>query len=1726
MSIGSAAYNFPSVNLSRHHSMPCMLPSTQKLIYSLAGQPRMCQNLMKPVSRTEVSTSTSNISSSMNNVDLVNNQVSICTHIPNKANLFVDVTVDAVDTWIDRLSTTMEPFLQSQVEMSAAEITSRWIINQNLPRLDIPKFSGKPKQWVEFIIHFHQMVHIQPYLSSAQRVTYLIQHLEGEAKRSVQGFNRDWIGYVSALKRLKLMFGQKVTVAQAYISELTKGKQVRDDDMDGLAALYYQISDCLSTLTRLQYFADLQSTEFLRQVIKRLPHSLQNKWCEKSYSIRKKEEPSLVHLEEWLQHRILMYRDPYIPHLKGKDGFSNYNTGIEESPRKQVVCSVCDKPHLTHRCRFYLDKTPDKRLQCISDKNLCHNCLRPNHEVTECNSKYHCQVGNCTEKHHSSLHESMKSSTTKDIHVGFTTMNSNVFMKVIPVIVTAQSGKRKSTYAFLDDGCESTLIRKDFADELCMKGSVRHVTVTTFTDKIGERISSSQVSFEIIGKNANVPSISIKDAFTIPKESFQVRPQYLPNNFYSDERYKHLQGFGFKDINADDITIVIGLDNHSALLITDIKHGDETAPVAAKTALGWSIFGKDESDISSIKPCSLQCNHIRVNNKDDELMKMVEEFWVTESFGTRLHSSKPYSQLDRLLEQQMEKSSTIKNGHYCVGMLWKESILQLPNNRKSAEKRFQCLESRLKRQPHLHEKYKSVINNYILKGYARKLPKDEEVNSSDKTWYLPHHPVLNPNKPGKVRVVFDAAAKTQGQSLNDNLHTGPDLNNDLVGVLLRFRKYPVAIVADIEAMFHQVCVKDGDTDSLRFLWKQDLNQSRPDTYQMLVHIFGAKCSPSCASFALKKTAMDNQNYFPEAVTKSVMRDFYVDDLLKSLQNDDIAIKYVKDMISVLNSGGFHLTKFISNSQNVLIEVPEAQLSESQRNFSINEEITERTLGVRWDIHNDHFTFCSTIKEHTITKRNVLRIVSSIFDPLGFLAPLTITAKIFLQGLWRKQYKWDDQLLDEESQVWKKWLLLLKEISLFSMPRCYIEMSHLHILELHIFVDASEAAFCAVAFLRVIYNDGNIQCRNIMSKSRLVPLKVLTIPRLELQSAVLGVKMKNVLVEEIDLTIRNTQFWTDSMITLQYIQNESKRFKVFVANRISEIRQHSDTNQWRHISGDLNPADDMTRELSISDIGTNSRWVSGPQFLNMDDSQWPIAVETPPITFDDPELRIMVSAVEVDNSSDLLGVIQSRYSNWTQLLDIFAWILRFVNSCKRNFPAQQFLTAKERKQAHNHIVLLIQENYFPCELKALRKGQSLPVTSPLLQLSPFIDPHDRTMRVGGRLSKCHIKYTAKHQQILPKHCKLTELIAIHHHIINAHCPPEQLLASLRQTYWIVHSRRLVKKLTTSCIECRKQYSRPAVPLMADLPHCRVTPNCPVFHFTGIDFFGPMFVKIGRGKVRPKRWGCIFTCLVTRAIHLEIIEFLETDTFINGLERFRNRRGSPGEILSDCGSNFKGADMELKQCLADLNQTDIGRYAAREGITWKFNPPKAPHMGGSWERLVKSVKIALKHILKDRILTDFQLLTIFTEVEAILNSRPLTPTSDHIEDLEALTPNHFILVRASNNLSPGIVCDKEISSRKLWKQVQILTEHFWKRWVKEYLPTLTQRSKWKSEIPRNIEYGDLVLVIDDGIPRGYWKLARVVQIHPGNDGRVRVAEIKTATGTLIRPVAKLCLLETSK
>jgi len=1416
-------------------------------------------------------------------------------------------------------------------------------------------------------------------------------------------------------------------------------------------------------------------------------------------------------------------------------------------------CRECSGAHRLDQCERFKGKAVRQRQAIIREHKLCINCLRQGHFRDDCQSKWKCSK--CGSKHHTLLHREATSDSARSssaatqngppragmnqsksarpnsslaapqassVHTvsAFEMKTSGLVklaLQVVPVTVYGENGQSVTTLALLDSGSEESFIRGSLAEEIGLRPRTQEsLLIATMSGET--TVEAGRVTFAVEAAKNPIQRVAVEGIKVEHLNVGATRPADL-------RKWPHLQGLTVTEVESNEVGILIGVNVPECQVHYEARIGREGEPFAVRTVLGWSIFGPiGEKKIAR----SVSVNHLRQENLEEQM----SQFLGLENVDHVEGVGKGRSVEDKRAEKMLQQSTRFVDGRYQVGMLWREENVWLPCNRAVAEKRLQSLERKLRKDTEQHKQYSDFMKNQFDRGFARRMTEQEASKFSSRSWYLPHHAVFHPQKK-KIRVVFDAAATFNAVSLNSQLLSGPDLNNSLLGVLLRFRERQIAIVGDVQKMFMQVAVSPEDTDALRFLWWENGDMDGPVMEcQMLRHVFGAKDSPSCCIYALKRAAQDNQGFSAEA-RQTVEKDFYCDDLLKSVDSVNEGRDLVQEVTAILSTASFKITGWLSNSREVLATIPNQERAATNLDLDLDSLPISRALGVEWDTEKDIFQFTchaysSEFDEKSITKREVLSTLSSLFDPLGFVCPVALVGKNLMQQLWRLKLGWDEPLPAEERYQWQQWRQELVKLQQVKIPRCYLTSTlglDVEEISLHTFSDASTVGYGICSYLRFQYPSGEVHCSFLMGRSRCAPLKVTTIPRLELQAATLAAKMYSTVTEELTLSIDKAVFWTDSMTVLQYIRNEEKRFEVYVANRIATIRELTKPDQWRHCPGVKNPADDASRGLKPGELANQERWWNGPEFLWEPAENWP---QTPLSPAEEEEsdsevLNVHVIAAQGNKPGGDNGLLKAilKRSSWPALKRVVAYVIRF---CKGLLSGNRFRTEEEFQeeeldQAELLIIRTVQEECLPTEMSKVQEGRPCSHTSMLSSLKPMLI--GGVLRVGGRLKNAPmLSEDERHPLIVPKKHHVAELIARDIHERNAHAPREQVLAESRKKFWLIGGRRLCKQIIRHCFGCRRRNAQRMQQIMADLPISRLIPFKPVFTYTGIDLFGPLQVKWGRGTV--KRWGVLFTCMTTRAVFLEVAPSLSTDDFILVLRQFVCRRGPPEEITTDNGSNFVGAERELREAIEGWNQQKIAAALQQKGVRWKFQVPTAAHMSGVWERLVSGTKRHLKALAGSCLLTDYGLRTLLAEVEAILNSRPICPVSEDPGDLEALTPNHFLLSRKCSGLPPGIFVKEDKLLRKEWRKVQYLLDLFWHRWIREYLPELQERKKWQHE-EKNVKEGDLVLLAEDGVKRGQWPLGRVERAFPGSDGHVRSALVKTASGKFHRPIVKLCLVE---
>ncbi|GFS89959.1 integrase catalytic domain-containing protein [Trichonephila clavipes] len=886
------------------------------------------------------------------------------------------------------------------------------------------------------------------------------------------------------------------------------------------------------------------------------------------------------------------------------------------------------------------------------------------------------------------------------------------------------------------------------------------------------------------------------------------------------------------------------------------------------------------------------------------------------------------------------------------------------------------------------------MNEYESLGHMS-LVNSRSHTSKDQN-FCPHRAVIKPSSTTtKLRVVFDASLSlslscktTKGTSLNSLLGVGPKLQRDIFEILLNFRIPRIVFTADIEKMYRQILVADEDQKYQQILWRNNSNENI-GTYKLKTVTYGLASASFLATRCIKQIVLDDKDN--PNLSRVLKEDIYMDDLLSGADTSNNAISICKDIAHVLSTRGFHLRKWNSNSTEFLAQFSEHSSHDTRVEFSKDSNESSKVLDLFWNSSNDTFGFQPSLElTPPLTKRRIFSESSKIFDSLGLLSPCTVFMKIFYQKLWLTKTDWDSPIPQQLTEDWLKFQKAFNAINYLTVPR-WVILTADNTVELHGFADASSLAYAAAIYCRQKHN-GKTKVQLLASKTKVAPVKQVSIPRLELCDAHLLSKLFKSILRTLKHYTFDVFAWTDSKIVLSWLSSHPRKWKTFVANRTSEIRNVLPTKHWRHVPSKENPADIASRGIDPKCLPDCKLWWPGPPWLRLETSSWPKAESS------------------CDEASD-------------------------------------------------------EE-----EIRSIKKQISLPPKSPLRSLHPFIDEHG-LVRVGGRLQNSQLRFNSKHPIILPSQHSISELLIKEQHIAHLHAGP-----------------------TLKCNKFKTSTTTPQ--LMGNYPKHRVTLERPFFS-CGIDYAGPVLIicKKGRGTKSTKGYIALFVCLATKAVHIEAVGDLITDSFIAALRRFRARRGAPLHIYSDNGTNFVGARRKLdeirKLWLSLPTNEAISYYLSKSSIYWHFIPPSSPHFGGIWESGIRSVKFHLKRVLGETILTFEELTTLLTQIEGLLNSRPLS----YFQRSFLQPPTTEIVSELLQNIKRG----------------------FWKKWSSEFISSLQPRKQWQDAQP-NLKEDDIVLIKEEG-PPGTWPMARVLQVHPGNDGLVRVATVKTQNSVLRRPVHKL-------
>ncbi|XP_065174407.1 uncharacterized protein LOC135804458 [Sycon ciliatum] len=1665
---------------------------------------------------------------------------------------------------------------------ASANAAGPWM---QLQKISIPVFDGDKRRFEGWHAAFMACIDAAP-MTPETKMLQLRQYLAGEPLRAVESLGYSAGGYNAAKQLLERKYGGERRRIAIHTEELENIKPVRVNKPKDLERFVDLLTVAVSNLRDAGRAMELQPGTFYGKLLKKLDRQMLAQYHRWRHDKRMAE--SVEVFLEWcsLEAEFLTTAMETVDGLIESQPSSS-NTGRQSQSVRPVTlvtakeekpapgCAHCKGSHPVWKCLTFKASAPTQRWQVAQSSGLCFRCLGRGHSGRECQMSRTCGIDGCQKSHHRLLHDPRRESasdngagrpkpqaakptaepkpattkssgpvthnvpcncsaasetapSTEGEHVGLTTamlQREPVSLRTIPVVLIA-GNRRMTVNAILDDGSTRSYVNSDVAAELGVQGQQpERMSVHTLNGH-KEVFLTTPVALELQSLDGRLRTDV--ELYTTKK----VVGDFSVIDWQQQGRkWEHLQGVQFPPLSlcrSSTIDVLLGLD-HADLHVSlrDIP-GKPGEPVARLTPLGWTCVAP--SAVARHTGVGITLHGVQMHEPLDRLLR---KFWELEDVPAETETV--ISADDQQVVSMTKATMSRIDQRYEVGVPWRKKPPDLAENYDMALRRLESTERRLAKQPEVSTAYRTTIKQYEAKGYVRRVPVGE---NSVPRWLLAHFPVVRMGKSTtKVRIVFDASAKQQGTSLNDVIHQGPKLQQDLSQVLLRFRKYPVALACDISEMYLQIQLREEDRPFHRFLWREDPSE-KPEVYEFQRVVFGVNCSPFLAQLVTQEHARTSTSKYPNAA-ETVLESTYMDDSLDSAPSVSAGIDNYHQLTSLWGEAGMHARKWLSNSQEIMDKIPEVDRA---ANVAFGEALpTIRTLGVQYDASTDNFgfTFSPPPTEVKLTKRAVLKKAATIFDPLGFMAPVTVCAKMLLQRMWSAGLQWDDPLEPTLEAETRQWFNELPELAKIRIPRCL----HFDLttgiaateskLQCHVFADASEQAYGAVAYARV-KSSGGVQTRLVAAKTRVAPLHSVSIPRLELMAAVMAIRLASVVTRALGLAMSDVVLWTDSQNVLYWIRGRSRSYKAFVANRVSEIHNQSQPSQWHHVPTDQNPADVVSRGTTVPNLDTTV-WLNGPAFLQQEPEKWPMGTAPAYPQSEARKEEKKVSAVSSGTTVSLLQVIANvddssplhanRFINWARGVRLWARVLRFGENCRRQKEDRQGgeLMPDELAAAETEIIKLAQGEAFHAEMPALRNKQSIPERSPLRSLCPYID-EEGVIRCRGRLEFADfLPRDAVNPIILPRHHTVTRLIVQQHHDQAQHVGGvNQVYASLCSRFWIVAGREAVRDVERKCPRCKLLKARPAQQVMAPLPRSRITPSFRAFARAGVDFAGPFETVHGRGRKRTKRYLCLFTCLATRAVHLEIAYSMDTNSFLNAFYRFVGRRGLPERVISDNGTNFVGAQGELKELVAQMDEEQIIRTVADQRVTWQFNPAAAPHFGGVFEVMIRAAKRAVSAILKSADITDEELTTAFVAAESLINSRPLTYTSSSPSDEPPLTPNHFLFGQCGGTFAPSSVDTTDFNPRKRWRRVQQLVHHFWQRWIREWLPLLTQRKKWRK--PHNdVKIGDVMLLLSPNTPRGNWPLARVLETFPGRDGHVRVVKVQVGKSTLIRPISKLCPIE---
>lgn len=1587
-----------------------------------------------------------------------------------------------------------------------------------LPKLKLVEFGGELKQWLSFWGSFSN-VHDNTSLSKADKMAYLRMAMKNGTPpwTLVHSFPPAGDNYEDCVQQLTDRFGDTDLLTEVYVHEmmgLITNKSTANNKK--LGYLHDTIRGHLRALESLGVTSNNYAALLLPMIESCLPEDALVEWQRNRRSLLAKTSSTtkitsdrrLTELMNFLKNEALdeariqivkescknnqdkrsIPRDPKSKLATASGLFSGKQRG------SRIECLFCGEEHPSSNCSKAQTWSLKKRQELVQKSNCCFKCLKKGHRSNECRSKLTCSEcgynhlmilcrgGNKTPQNHPGISPASRSaSPCRSItgaakeedpipeSTGSLTSHGETEVLLQTVLVNLiANGKAKSARALIDSGSQRSYITEHAVNVMGYQ--------PIGTEELAHCLFGGSKTKSYPHRKFNVQLTSLLGTF---KGTFELLEQNVICNKIERVHDQHLlkslanKGIYLSDHGKDipEVNILFGADILARIVIGPTKAIGSA--LATSTVFGWTICGKIESEEDRKSSSEFV---ITMVNKNDVL----KDIWRLETLGIMDPSvTKNNDELAKAAMDHFDETvKVLDDGRYEIALPFIENHDDLPSYENVTLKRTENMINKLSSKK-MKDSYDQVFKEWLKEGIIEEVP-EEQIEAS--SHYLPHRPVLKEDSTTtKIRPVFDASNRIKGKpSINMCLEKGLNLVEQLPVILTRFRQGKVGAVADIKKAFLMISVREEDRNFLRFFWFKD-DPERLVPYRHCRVVFGITSSPfllgACIQHHLK-----SWNLKESKACSKLMNSFYVDNLLVSFNSRKECAEFVNTANRVMNQAKFELRCW--------------QFSHEAKD---GEHPMVGLLGMKWDRVKDSLLLdmkrLPEIKNTVVTKRIILSTFQQVFDPLGFVSPATLVPKLLMQEAWKLNITWDRELPDNISKLFIEWVTGLNSLRCISLPRNIAGTSSFLIenSSLHVFCDASSKAYASCIYLLTERKRSN-HIELVMAKSRVAPIKPISLPRLELMACLIGVRLFNLVKQSFDPNRRiPVTFWSDSMNAICWIKRD-ENWNVFVRNRVNEILQSSSKEQWKHVPGKMNPADLPSRgclpgHLSMSDLFYQPLWL-------VSKANWP-----------DEEAEIDEEVVHQERMKSVISHLSQRTtqerSSWFDNFQSFkmaqivtAWVIRFVQNCDNKLN-RKFGPLSVRELEHSETTLI--------KISQREERSSMPKN-----IICYQDEH-QIIRMKSKVFNRDDTACFRCPILISSSSKLSKLIVKNIHWMNSHVSGQTLISIIRENFWIPKIRKLAREVVHGCRVCQRFNARSVEVCEPPLPQNRVR-EAKAFEVVGVDLAGPLYL---RG--REKAWLVIFTCGIYRAVHLELVTSMSTEAFLGVFRRFISRRGRPKTVYSDNGLNFVGSASLLKE----VDWKKVEKVSAIMKISWKFNPPSAAWWGGFWERLIRSVKDILKRVVGKACLNYEEMSTILCETENIINSRPLGSMGDDPNDLTALTPNMFI--RDIEEFGTPDLDQLERSVKKLTQRAvyrQKLRDDLNKRFRSEYLGMLKNR---KAKNRNQLKVGDIVFIEKENYKRLEWPLGRVLEVFPGKDGQVRVIKLKTSKENIIRPVQRLFPLE---